>query len=511
VRLVIAGAEINCRSIIAARLRVALRPSAAWLPPAVLAAICVVAFWPTVGYPFIQDDWIYLRYNAFHPHGPGFLAGAFTYRGGLFYRPLGELYFGGLYQAFGLNPLGFHAFALLVHFATSLLVVAAGVRLTGSRLVGWVAGGLYAGAAVAAVQPLLWLTGSLDLLAVLLSLTAFLLYARERHVLAALALVGAILCKESALPFVAILPAYHWLCRRERAASGRLASLRWAWPLLAGAAVLVLASGRIDSFLSKPADHAYHVGLSAGELGGTTASYLAWLGRTVVPSADFGLDTAMPPRFTTAELAGFALAVLIALGLAYLVGGSLRRRAAPGPEGLDRRGAGFLLVWVALALAPALVLPNHRYAFYALPALPAFLLLAVGLFAAALRRVVHDRRVAAGALVLCATAVVAAGAEQLWRYEGVISGWTTRQLLRRGLEPFVLGQIEERVERGLRDRYASLPPASALVFEDVDALATHGEGAPQVWYRDRTLLALEARRQAPIEGQVVEAEGARRL
>jgi hypothetical protein len=163
---------------------------------------------------------------------------------GNFARPVGrQLYFWLVVHAGGESPLLFHV-ANLAFFlaAVALLFVVA------RRLAGTVAAAIataFVGLHYAADVPLLWASGSQDLLALVGALGALALFLAGRGVLAGLALLAALLSKETVVftPLVAVLAA-----RRHDEPWGR--SVRRAWPL--GLAVAAWAGLWVSVALRQP-------------------------------------------------------------------------------------------------------------------------------------------------------------------------------------------------------------------------------------------------------------------
>ena len=82
----------------------------------------ILVYIPSLFSYFQRDDWAHLLKVASPGHNPWSF-------GDWFYRPLFLIEFGGLYKAFGLNAVGWHAFALLVHLVNVALVYLLARRL----------------------------------------------------------------------------------------------------------------------------------------------------------------------------------------------------------------------------------------------------------------------------------------------------------------------------------------------------------------------------------------------
>ena len=98
----------------------------------------------------------------------------------LFFRPIGLLYITGLHQVFGLNPMGFHAVALLLHIVNSILFVASVLTaITDRPLLSWAVAMVYATSIVVHLTPLMWVVGIYELSATLFVLLSIHFYVGE--------------------------------------------------------------------------------------------------------------------------------------------------------------------------------------------------------------------------------------------------------------------------------------------------------------------------------------------
>ena len=192
--------------------------------------------------PFVYDDWVNIVENpymvdpeAIRKMFAGHVASFLGQLGvGNYYRPMMHLFHYCIYQLFGPRPEWFHLCCLALHVGVSLLVMAVVGRISGRRLVGWLAGLLFA-VHPAHTEVVAWISCSPDLLSSLFSLLAIWLYLQSadahggRRVLLAVAmgssLLVAELSKEIGVLVPVIIVAYELLVRRCR-----LAQLRFLWP-----------------------------------------------------------------------------------------------------------------------------------------------------------------------------------------------------------------------------------------------------------------------------------------
>ncbi len=228
----------------------------------IIPLLAIVLYLNTVGNGFVYDDipqvvqnpWI----RGFHNVRAIFTSGAWGFGGETtnYYRPLMHIFYMLLYALFGLNPLGFHVFNIVVHAGVSLLVFVLTLRLLGDG--GRTPGRPALGAAVSAgllfaahpihTEAVSWIGGIPELSFTFFCLASLLLHMRlpaERmpsfdpnYLLSLLLFSLAALCKETALVFPFVLMAYDHFIREDR----RALWLRAAGylPFLAVAAVYFL-------------------------------------------------------------------------------------------------------------------------------------------------------------------------------------------------------------------------------------------------------------------------------
>src|SRR5436190_5340888 len=95
----------------------------------IVIATAIIVNGRVLKYPFIQDDWIRIQ-NVLTPHPIEALLREFSPFDKSEYRPFGALYFLMITRLFKSNPLLSHAIGLLLHTASSLLVVGVLRRIT---------------------------------------------------------------------------------------------------------------------------------------------------------------------------------------------------------------------------------------------------------------------------------------------------------------------------------------------------------------------------------------------
>ena len=276
----------------------------------------------------------------------------------------------------------------------------------------------------------------------------------------------------------------------------------WPFVLIAGLWLIPKLQG-ISPFSLSPSDP-YKLDLDAGVFFESLKNYLAWSGRAILPSENLGLDIAVPPVFTVAEL------VAAAFGIAVLAGAAIwldRGRPDPAPDArarqcLRRRDVVFVSAWYVLALAPVLFLPNQRHQYYLVYSLPAFLILAAGGLASLLSARVRDRRLVAGAVALCAAGGLAANVAQTYQLERDVGRMPVSGLVRLGLLPYAYGQTVERVERALAAEAPTVEGPAAIMIDRIDASAFWYASGPRVIYDNPELEFVNPGTGATSEGPV---------
>lgn len=175
---------------------------------ALLAALCIVSYWPVFTQPFISDDYgqIWLSRIYGPPSGWSLIAHSPPFR---FRFTWFELSYA-LDRCFGFHPLPFYLVSVALHILATWLVYALGTwPLAGSRLA------LPAAAFFAVYEghqeAVMWYSAAMETLAFLFGVAAFLLWTRWlrdrrwwQYALAVVLFAAALVSKESAVIFVAL-------------------------------------------------------------------------------------------------------------------------------------------------------------------------------------------------------------------------------------------------------------------------------------------------------------------
>jgi hypothetical protein len=314
---------------------------------ALLAALCVVSYWPVFTQPFIADDYDQIPRARVYgpPSGWPLIAQNPVFR---FRFTWFELSYA-LLRFFGFHALPFYLASIALHIAATWLVYALGTwRFAGSRLA------LPAAAFFAIYEghqeAVMWVSASMELLAFVFGVGAFVLWVHWletrqwwRYALALVLFAGALVSKESAVIFAALFALPVIFERRwVRGGAGII-----PFALLAGAVVAVSLlpsqnNARLDDgsfsldapFLLVLANSYWRMLLPVGfaslavllwrrarEYRGLSAFCLAWMGVALVPYCFLTYMLRVPSRQT----------YLASLGLAWLAaaGYEMLRRTTP--------------------------------------------------------------------------------------------------------------------------------------------------------------------------------------
>jgi len=196
----------------------------AWLAPLLVLGAALWLRFPVLGYGFFADDYLFLDQARGRSPLAAWLAPDPLRN---YWRPLSRQVYFSIVSWFGESPVAGHAMNLLLFLAILALLGAIARRLAGMRAA--VVAMAIVALAEAADVPVLWVSGSQDLLAVAGALGCLWLCLRGRTGWATAALVGGLLSKETVLVTPAIAA---WLLRTPAEPWTR--SLRRVAPLLAG-------------------------------------------------------------------------------------------------------------------------------------------------------------------------------------------------------------------------------------------------------------------------------------
>ncbi|HEX5000662.1 MAG TPA: hypothetical protein VFY29_20730 [Terriglobia bacterium] len=297
---------------------------------ATLAAMLVVVFWLWSFAYFWTDDFLNI-YWIQSETGRQMLRHVFD-PSSTFYRPVGECLYWLLYRAFGINPLPYHVTGWGLHAINTALMFVLLRRLLDSPF-----------AAMAGVIPfafrvnfadMYWSFGTVfDLLACLLMLLGILSYIRWRRRILGIALVcfiyiAAVKSKEMAITLPAVLLLYELCVAPRPRLTCRGFALWLGVPLLVG---LWLTHLKVNVMRDMDPSLPYYFEIDLWTAYQGYAQYLNWM--------------------TGLEAPAWLWLAAAALFLAFLFWNRVRLGI-------------FFAVYTALAFAPVIFLPNHRWPYF---------------------------------------------------------------------------------------------------------------------------------------------------
>lgn len=178
-----------------------------WFKFLLLISVTVFLYFPSFRYGFFQDDWLHLL----NTQGPiSDLVKFFSDNSAIYYRPLGiQLAYWLQQKIFGLEPVYWHGFSLLIHLLNTGLVYALIAKITRNKAVSFLASFLYATAAIHFIS-LFWLAETNLLLGALVLFLTLNVYLSDRLTLSLILFALGLLTHE----IVIIFPALVFLLRR---------------------------------------------------------------------------------------------------------------------------------------------------------------------------------------------------------------------------------------------------------------------------------------------------------
>ena len=324
---------------------------------AMLVLPCLLLYIPSVSYFFAQDDFLFLfRVSHFGLDG---LADYFK-PVGPFFRPLStSLYFAAMLKLFGLKPLAYHAFSIVVFCSSVLLVYHAGNAIFKNREAGFAVAVFYLTRA-ALFETVSWASGIQDLLMtffVLVSLLAYFKYGRGRRYwlfLSMGAFAAALLSKETAVVFPLFILAVGALWGKHELRFRRPMAIL---PFFAILAAYVLARSLLIQPM--PAGGEYATGIGLFWFSNLARYFLACFNMSLIPTASFSKDP---------WLLLFASVIMIIILLTPLLAERMRQvrvsETGTGASG-NLRPAAFGLIVFVLGIMPALQFENRFEPYYA--------------------------------------------------------------------------------------------------------------------------------------------------
>lgn len=188
-----------------------------------LGLACAVLYAPALGAYFISDDFGTVAFLFFNRNDlnqlPWFLFQSND--GGIYFRPLGQLFYFIDWSLWGLNPFGYHLTNVIFHALNCILVYVLAARLSASRRVGFIAAILFAVMSVHS-EAVAWIGARYDVICALFFLSSVLSFVlfRQRQIpkyyLVSLAMfLLALSSKEIAITLPFVLLVYDLVCHRS--------------------------------------------------------------------------------------------------------------------------------------------------------------------------------------------------------------------------------------------------------------------------------------------------------
>jgi len=446
---------------------------------AALAIAAVVTHARSLGAPFFADDWLFLDQVRFRS-----LARVLASPDpiGNYFRPLGrQVWFWTIARLGGESPFVFHLANLLCLVGAVILLAVLARRVAGP-LAGIVAASFLA-LHYAADVPVLWVSGSQELLSLVLALAALVLHQRERRVAAAGVYFAALLAKEVVvlLPLVAIAldgaggawPGTRpWRVRLRRA--WPLAVALVAWLALAavmarrgggGAGLSLTAAGPVAAIvlLVRVA-----LGLEwlAGALPFTHWTNPGPAALMAVVAAGLAVLSVVPPRPKPEVKAGKRPAKRERAARATTAPAPPPSPLAPATTPLEpARGLRAGLLWAFAGALPVAVVARLWSAYYFL-----FAIAGVGLALGALLAMRRTRAWVASVIVVVA-GLASSQARGLVEFATAPSPWSGQSHVNR----FYLERGMRVITRGLEDLHAQIPhpsPRTTFFFAGLPPFAS---------------------------------------
>ncbi|MGH7730371.1 MAG: hypothetical protein ACRENJ_03885 [Candidatus Eiseniibacteriota bacterium] len=423
-------------------------PSAVWVVAGLLAFL-LTQYAAAFSIPFINDDYVFLDKT----RAAGFLDlwrfDSLTFH---WYRPWSrELHYWTVQRLFGTDEVPFHVASLALWLAVLTSFWALARRLSGTGAAAVAVAGVAAMAAWGV--PLLWVAGVQELWMLLFTLLAVHASLSGRRLLAAAALVGGLLSKETAAVIAPLTIACAVMIEGRKPGP----ALRRALPLLVIVAVWALVHPVLGGRLRHPFPEPLESASAPGPMTLVRAALVS-VNLDALPRPEHGWGQALVPGV----IGALVLGVMVVIGA--------RRPAAP--VGAPRARIGLGVLWALIGWSPLLMPSLGWHAYYAL----------LGCFGVwlALAPLVARRPAVATALVVALACLRPA------RADTPSLDWGSEWYQRRAAE-FIVAMRGQ-----LREAHPRLPRHARLFFvrvpSNVGFLAGDGP-ALRVWYRDPTLRA----------------------
>lgn len=321
------------------------------------SGIIASIYWRVIFLPFVSDDWWYLRQLQTLGITES-LKYSFDPTNKIVYVPLGEAVMVLMYEFFGADPASIRLLNLLIHAASSSLVVIIMGHVLENKWVGFLSGVVYASAIAVHLDIFAWVWATYgDIGATFFFFLSIWLYLKEKIWPSAFAYLLGCLFKPTIIFLPALLLLHSLILPGEKKLDlhpGRL-FIKWL-PFLAFGGLLtgLKLLGGIPTAYHE--DHPYFMDFWGRHLVTNAQRYLNWMFQSVFPIT-------LPGSTMYKVMAGISMS-------AVLMGAFTALLAITRDKAFRRMF--FLTVWLVAGLLTVIFLPNHTYRYYSVYSLPAF-------------------------------------------------------------------------------------------------------------------------------------------
>jgi hypothetical protein len=440
----------------------------------IILAVIVLIYWRSLHYTFIYDDWVFLHSIIFK--GPlNFLKDQFLPSGKILYRPLGAVYFVAMYELFGLNPLGFHIAALVLHLCSSLLVVRIVYHLNRNYFMAMILGITYAASVTVHMEPLLWLSGFYDVGGIFLLLLSIFFFIRGSVLPSVVAFCLAIITKEATVILPGIL--FGYMLFMEQYVAGTRSSTRAFILRLLPYFIVLAFYAVIKSFGASPflvaEENPFKLTFVGSHVVNNFFLYLRWGLDTISPLKDLDISQ---------QWMMFGMAIVFLFSIFYFITNFFyQKRDIFRSSVLPTL---FWVLWFVIGLAPVLFLSHHisRY-FFSYSLLP-FLVLSyngVLLILSIFRLKENGSKIL---LIILTIFNVYSAAYYYWNKENESA---VAPAIEGSLNLVQKGRAVNAMKGYMLKTHPVLPPHPVLVGDCLNLKAIGYTYGLQVWYNDTTL------------------------
>lgn len=312
--------------------------------------------------PFIMDDWGWIE--LFYFNTPVKVIGyIFTLGYKIFFRPLAQLYFYGLFLIFNINPLPAHIAALCIHFINAILLIKVAKIFFTDRRLAFSCGLLYVSAFTIHLGTLSWIVGIYELGSICLFLLSFLAFIKNRKYLSCILFAFGLLFKEAIIILPIIFTLYLMIQNREKSFYINLGKKIYLHLLI----IIFYITFRLKGILllELPDNHSYSIDFIGKHLIQNGRLYLVWLIQSIFPY-HIPFQGSMKSMF-------ILIFVLILMTIFFYTLRQFMRKWSSH----DLKLMVFFISWICIGLLPVIFFKSHIYRYYLTVSLIGFILLTV--------------------------------------------------------------------------------------------------------------------------------------